>query len=788
MNTDVKSFRMTGETHNRLQLDDSGWLYLNATVDREEQANYTLQIEGLNGNQEVVEGPVMVIIIIQDINDNQPIFTEKEYQGVVWQNSRPGKPFMEVEATDLDDPKTPNGKIQYSIIQQIPSIDNIPYFQIDKETGAISTTEQGYELLDPQQVNEYELVVAAKDLAELSLSKNVVVKIEVKENLWKSPGKIEVVENSTDPHPKTITKVQWNKPGAIFELKQKNKMIYPRFPFVVDANGDINVTEPLDREETSEYLLLVYALDKNREQLEMPLEIVVDVKDINDNKPVCAKPVTFLEVQENEKRGSDIGSVVATDNDEEGTRNSMLMYKILVQEPKIPQDNMFQIDDFQGVIQRFNGNLEKKNAPEYTLIIQVTDEMGSDEGLSTECIVNISVIDINDKIPIFENLQYGTITIQENTSLDTVLIEIQATDDDESLTGSSEILYNVVGGDDNGTFKIITEEQTNKGLVQLAKPLDFETQSFYMLNISATNPEPLVEGVYYNSSSFTSLFVNVTDTDEPPQFLKASYRQWIFENTSIGDSVLTVEAYDPEGDGVRYQLTYDPRKWFRMDPQSGEIFIREKLDAEKEKLYTIMATAMEKGDPTKKSTVHIYIQLLDVNDNPPKLAKDFNSFFMCIPADEEKKVTILAVDDDIQQGPPFTFSINQVPGRNWKINPINDSYASITMKFAKHEEETEYKIPVTIFDSGYPPLHATSFMTVKVCKCTDSKVCIIPIDDESTYSKVGLAVGILLGTLAVIGLILLVVFLKMKQKKQGKAEVTNRLDGTDKEVIPLATA
>ncbi|XP_051879703.1 cadherin-17 [Pristis pectinata] len=785
-NSAVKSFRITaGETHGRLHIEE-GWLYLNITVDREEQAIYKLQIEGLNGEQKVVEGPVTVMIIVQDINDNQPTFAETEYKGVVWQNSRPGKPFMEVKAEDLDDPNTPNGKIEYSISQQIPSTDHIMLFQVDKETGAISTTEKGYELLDPGQVKQYDLVVVAKDLAELSLSTSTIVKIDVKENLWKSPGKIEVPENSSDPLPKTITKVQWNTPGAIFDLKPKDNMFYRSFPFVIDANGDINVTDSLDREEISNYVLLVYALDKNREPLEKPLEIVVIVKDVNDNSPVCKEAVTFLEVQENEQMGSNIGSVLATDLDEEGTKNSMLKYKILDQEPKIPEDNMFKINDFEGTIQRFNGKLEKKNAPEYLLRVQVTDQMGIEGGLSTECLVNISVIDINDKIPIFESPKYGPITLEENTSLNKVLIEIQATDDDEALTGSSEILYNVVDGDENGTFKIITDKSTNRGLVQLAKPLDFEARSVFELNISATNPEPLVDGVYYNLSSFTLLFVNVTDDDEPPRFLKPLYQQWIFENASKGDVLLKVEAYDPEGSAVRYQLTDDPRKWFYIDPQTGEIFTNGNLDMEKERMYNIRVTAMEEDNPSKKSTVDIYVHLQDVNDNPPKLAEDSSWFFICIPADEEKKITIHAVDDDVELGPPFKFSVDKVPGRQWTINPINDTHASVIMRFGKHEEETQYKIPVTVTDSGFPSQKGNDFITVKVCKCTDSKVCFLPVD-QSPYSKVGLALGILLGTLAVIGLILLIVFLKMKPKKHGKADI-NRMDRTEKETIPLTNA
>ncbi|XP_067835405.1 cadherin-17 [Heptranchias perlo] len=788
-NDAVKSFKISGETEGRFHVEDNGWLYSNMSLDREQKAVYKLQIEGLNEKQETVEGPVTVTILVRDTNDNQPIFTKKTYDGVVRQNARPGKAFMYVEATDLDDPATPNAKIMYRISQQIPTTDKIMLFQINNETGAISTTEEGYNLLDPAKQDSYELIVIAKDSAALPLSTNTIVLITVKENLWKSPGIIEISENSTDPHPKIITQVQWNEPGAKYELKPKDKMFYPTFPFVIDDNGNINVTEPLDREKISEYVLLAYALDENRELLENPLEIVVIVTDVNDNYPVCEHVVTMIEVQENENIGSYIGTVSATDMDKEDTGSSLLNYKILDQEPKIPEDNMFTIGDFNGKIQRFKGHLQKKNAPEYILKVLVSDQLGREGGLSTECIVNISVIDINDQIPIFEKLEYGPITFPENTSLDTVLIEIQATDDDEALTGSSEILYHVVEGDVNGTFKIITEESTNKGMVQLAKPLNFEECPVYNLKISATNPEPLVTGVEYNASSFTFLIVNVTNDDEPPQFLASSYRQWIFENASKGAILLKVEAKDPEGAGVRYELTSDPRNWFRIDPKTGEIFVNDELDMEKERHYNIRAIAMEEDNPKKRSKVDISIYLKDVNDNPPKLAKDSSSFFVCLPAQEETKITIHAVDDDVEIGPPFKFSIREDPGAKWKIEPINGTHASVIMKLGAHNEETDYKTYVTISDSGSPPLQGTDFITVKVCKCTDSKECFIEVDRESTSSKVGLAVGILLGTFAVIGLILAVVFLNMKRKKNGKGPKTDpKAARTEKETIALTSA
>lgn len=50
---------------------------------------------------------------------------------------------MYVNATDPDDPATPNGQLLYEIVIQLPMINNIMYFQINNKTGGISLTVDG---------------------------------------------------------------------------------------------------------------------------------------------------------------------------------------------------------------------------------------------------------------------------------------------------------------------------------------------------------------------------------------------------------------------------------------------------------------------------------------------------------------------------------------------------------------------------------------------------------------------------------------------------------------------
>lgn len=148
---------------------------------------------------------------------------------------------------------------------------------------------------------------------------------------------------------------------------------------------------------------MVLAEDEQGVQLESPIEIHVEVADVNDNAPVCIKDKAVFEVQENQEIGtlyththaemlvlytektyfilsrsdafldSYVGDVLAHDADKENTQNSLLTYKLLSQTPTNPSDGMFFIDQARGSIQVAKHNFHRKDVPQYQLKVSVTD-------------------------------------------------------------------------------------------------------------------------------------------------------------------------------------------------------------------------------------------------------------------------------------------------------------------------------------------------------------------------------------------------------------------------------
>ncbi|XP_078543160.1 cadherin-17 [Lissotriton helveticus] len=768
----VVRFELTGETDRIFHITPNGTLRLIGDLDREKKASYKLKVHAIDSSNAVIEGPSSINVFVEDANDNAPVFNQSIYKAVVRERFRVGKTFVTVYATDADEAGTPNAQLSYSIARQNPLLDKVMLFKINNETGEISTTSEGFDLIDAEKVPNFELHVSVSDLAGLSesaLVDSARVHINVTKSLWKTPAPVQIVENSTETHPIKITEMRCNEPNANYELLQKEKL--PRFPFTIDQKGDIFVTEPLDREIKSMYVFFASAKDKNGNWLERPVEVVVNVENINDNPPVCENALTRFEVQENEGIGAIIGTLVASDQD----LPENLHFRVLDQVPKYPEDNMFSIKDFTSSLQLTKSQFQKKRVSQYNVTVEVSDEPvpPSTTVYTTKCLVQVNVIDINKHPPIFDKFDYGTLTIPEDTAVGKTILEIQATDADEPFTGVSAIIYSVEEGDPENVFLFETNSQTNRGYVKIRKPLDFETFPEYSIVVKARNPEPLTKGVTYDGKSNTRFQIKLLNVDEPPIFNQTIYQFQVLENTPVGTKLSKVMAHDPEGRTIRYSIVDDKRNWLRIDPESGEIFAAGNLDREQEASYTVRVVATEKGNSAMKSEVPLFITLDDVNDNAPRLASDHPEAFFCHPITNQESVVVHATDPDTyRNGPRFTFSLDddETAKRNWEISPINMTYALLTMKHTDFEMKL-YNVPIKIKDRGTPPLEGKVYVRVNVCSCTKAKQCLREESTGSNFPTVGMAVGILVGVLAFIGLIIGAVFISLnhKKKKEKKA-------------------
>lgn len=79
-----------------------------------------------------------IIVEVQDVNDNSPAFTQKDYKISVLESAKPSKIVLNVKATDMDSSNTEQevkrgyGEVRYSLIGE-----NANIFEVDPITGNI---------------------------------------------------------------------------------------------------------------------------------------------------------------------------------------------------------------------------------------------------------------------------------------------------------------------------------------------------------------------------------------------------------------------------------------------------------------------------------------------------------------------------------------------------------------------------------------------------------------------------------------------------------------------------
>uniref|UniRef100_A0A8C4WKK2 Cadherin domain-containing protein n=1 Tax=Gopherus evgoodei TaxID=1825980 RepID=A0A8C4WKK2_9SAUR len=94
-----------------------GEVRLIGELDREAVANYTLTVVATDKGQPCLSSSTDVVVVVLDINDNNPLFAQKLYKVEASENTLTGTDLIQVFATDGDEGT--NGQVRYSIISNL---------------------------------------------------------------------------------------------------------------------------------------------------------------------------------------------------------------------------------------------------------------------------------------------------------------------------------------------------------------------------------------------------------------------------------------------------------------------------------------------------------------------------------------------------------------------------------------------------------------------------------------------------------------------------------------------
>ncbi|XP_062426059.1 cadherin-19 isoform X2 [Rhea pennata] len=482
---------------------------------------------------------------------------------------------------------------------------------------------------------------------------------------------------------------------------------------------------------------------------------------------------------------------------------------------------IFIIDEYNGKIY-VRQNLDREKKPFYTLRAQAINR-NTHLAVEPESEFIIKVRDINDHEPQFLDGPYVA-TVPEMSPEGTSVTQVTATDgDDPSYGNSARLLYSLIQGqpyfsvepktglyymsvseeapvgttigrvmaedsdigenaamnyfiegDSTDVFDIITDNETQEGIILLKKRVDYESKRRYSVRAKVVNryidERFLEEGPFEDT---TIVKINVEDADEPPVFTSENYVMEIAEGAMSGSLVGAVTARDPDNDDspVRYSIVRGMylKRLFSIDEDNGTIITTKSLDREITAWHNITVTATETRNPEKISEANVYIQVLNVNDHAPEFPKYYETF-VCENAFSGQLIqNISAVDkDDSAEGHHFFFSLAQEATNNshFTVKDNQDNTAGIfTAKNGfSRQEQLSFYLPILILDNGTPPLTSTNTLTITVCDC-DIEVSIFFCRYGAFMYSLGLSTEALVAVLACV-LILLVSILAIVAIRQ----------------------
>ncbi|XP_029965048.1 protocadherin Fat 3 isoform X2 [Salarias fasciatus] len=705
------------------------------------------------------ESEVNVTIHLENVNDNQPLFEKVACQGVISGDFPVDEVITTMSAIDIDELEL----VKYKII----SGNEQGYFDLNPDSGVLAlrhslataspkntvfslkiTATDGENFSDPMFVNIS--VVYGKSPPKRFNCKETRVAQKLAEKLLKkskasTKPKIEEgfidlfsVNRQTPQFDKTFptdiaVREDLKVGSSVFKVGAydgdtgfNGQVLYAIADGNIDScfkidmqTGLIKVFLPMDREKRDRYLLNLTIYDLGVPQKTAWRLLTVYIEDANDNTPQFLQEGGYkIVLPENTAIGTDVIQVEATDKDL--GPNGEIVYSLLT------STTQFGINSSSGIIY-VAGQLDRESVSTFHLKIEARDK--AEKGSQKFCVTTLKIIleDVNDCPPLFIPSVYKARAL-EDLPVGTVVAWLETQDPDLGLGG--QVRYSLAN-DYHGWFEV----DKASGAIRLTKELDYETQQFYNLTVKAKD-----KGRPVSLLSVTFVEVEVVDVNEnlyAPYFSHFALSGLIKENARIGTTLLQVTANDDDG-GRDGEIQYSIRDGsglgrFAIDEETGVIYTTDSLDRETKDSYWLTVYASDHGVVPQFTTIEVFVQVDDVNDNAPLTSEPM--YRPSVPENSPRDVSVIQIQAQDPDATPSSsadrLSYRIVSGNPQNFFTINTRTGLITTTSRKldREQQTEHVLEVLVSDGGPSPRQSTVWVMVQVLDENDNK----PTFPEKVY-------------------------------------------------------
>ncbi|XP_033948123.2 protocadherin gamma-A11-like [Pseudochaenichthys georgianus] len=505
--------------------------------------------------------------------------------------------------------------------------------------------------------------------------------------------------------------------------------------FEVNQNdGILYVKKRIDREEvcdrTSPCLINLKTV------LENPLEIhyvAVEILDINDHTPVFTEKEKRLEIFESALPGARFQLQAARDPD---------VGQLSIQQYRLSHNEYFRLEvkdrgeDLKVPFLVLQKQLDRETAGKHKLRLTAVD--GGKPAKSGAIEITVDVLDVNDNSPVFTKEVYSA-TLKENVPVDTVVIQLNATDLDQSA--NSEIIYSF-GNEVDAKLKDIFKIDANTGEIKVIGKIDFEKSKSYEIDIQASDkgPVPL--------TTDKSVMITVIDVnDNAPEIEVTSFSSSIKEDSKIGTTVALISVRDLDsGINGKVICTIKEDVPFTLSPSLQEnmyaVVTRSQLDREMVAHFEFTIVAKDTGDPYFSTEKTMSVVVSDVNDNNPEFLTSPYVFYITENNSPGASVfSVRASDRDESDNAVISYHILR-DGREANkftsfLNINSETGDILALKSFDFETLKTFQFQVVATDSGAPSLSSNVTVHVFILDQNDNApVILYPVSSNGSAEGV----------------------------------------------------
>ncbi|XP_046907528.1 protocadherin beta-16-like isoform X20 [Hypomesus transpacificus] len=610
----------TGESLEYIELNkESGILIIKERIDREALCGQTTPC-ALHF-QIILENPMelySITVEITDVNDNPPSFGKSEVKLKISESAVNGAKFVLERAMDLD---VGNNGLQSYLLNPT---DNFALKLHNQADGNKNVEMVLHKPLDREKQEQVSLLLTAIDGGKPQMSGTMQILITVLDVNDNAPVftqpvyKATVTENAPKGTVVTTVSASDADQGSNGKITYSitNMLDDVRKAFQVNEDsGELTVIGNIDYEKSKHFQINLRASDDGG--LTDSCKVIVDIVDINDNKPIINIISRSNIIAEDAKTDTVVTMINIQDPD--SSENGKVKCSINENIPflmKATSSNFFSLVT--------DSELDRERASEYNISVTCSDE--GVPSLSSSVTLTLQISDVNDNAPVFERRSYEAYIIENNTP-GLSIFTVKARDADWNQ--NARVSYILEDSSVNGvSVSSYVSVRADNGVVHAVRSFDFEQIKDFQFRVKAQDggSPPL-------SSNVTVKIMIQDQNDNAPQVLypvqtgSSLVAEMVPRSADVGYLVTKVVAVDVDS-GQNAWLSYKLQKatdraLFEVGLQNGEIRTVRQVtdkDAVKQRLTVVVE---DNGQPSRSATVNVNVA---VADSFPEVLSEFTDF------------------------------------------------------------------------------------------------------------------------------------------------------------------